>query len=91
MSNNSPSASPEHPYYIPMPPPMPLRSAMKHSSSRPSTPSQTPNSPSLRASASPNFALSGPYIHNPVLEHVALDFTSVDPGGVTRHPIPSAS
>lgn len=46
------SRSPEHPSYIPIPPP-PLRSAMKHSASRPSTPSQLPNSPPTRFSQSP--------------------------------------
>lgn len=47
------SHSPEAPHYIPIPPP-PLRSAMKHSASRPSTPSQTPNSPPIRFSQSPH-------------------------------------
>ncbi|KAI0772922.1 hypothetical protein BD413DRAFT_543187 [Trametes elegans] len=41
--------SPDRPHYIPLPPP--LRSAMKHSSSRPSTPNTGPSSsPNLRAS-----------------------------------------
>lgn len=53
------SQSPENPHYIPMPP-VPLRSAMKHSSSRPSTPSQVPNSPPLRYSSSPYLASSSP-------------------------------
>lgn len=46
------SASPDPPQYIAMPP-QPLRSAMKHSSSRPTTPSATPSSPPLRFASSP--------------------------------------
>ncbi|KAI0827317.1 hypothetical protein BC628DRAFT_1368917 [Trametes gibbosa] len=75
-------ASPDRPHYIPLPPP--LRSAMKHSSSRPTTPNTAPtSSPILRASPlSPPFTgiplgspalsaatLPNPPGHNPGAHH----------------------
>lgn len=60
FSSSVMASSPEHPSYIALPPP-PLRSAMKHSSSsRPSTPSQTPNSPPVRYTQSPYLSGSSP-------------------------------
>ncbi|KAI0332213.1 hypothetical protein GY45DRAFT_1321265 [Cubamyces sp. BRFM 1775] len=64
-------ASPEdRPHYIPLPPP--LRSAMKHSSSRPTTPNSGPStSPMLRASPlsppMPNIPLASPALSTATL------------------------
>ncbi|KAH9947854.1 hypothetical protein B0H21DRAFT_736638 [Amylocystis lapponica] len=54
------SNSPDHPHYIPIPP---LRSAMKHSSSRPSTPASQPNcSPLLSRTALPSSSPQTPFL-----------------------------
>ena len=80
-------ASPDRPHYIPLPPP--LRSAMKHSSSRPTTPSQGPGPSAITSPLLSPPVASLPL--SPASTHTQMSPTPTSTAGSTRPSSPYSS